>query len=263
MSWQVVAGSAVGTSHRAILRPSDDAYAYTIDEDNNCTMLAIADGAGSQPATSRFAAAAAVRAVNAFFASERPSFAEIRSADGAQAIGQAAAHAVLQQARAIGAPSDEMNTTLSFAILRGRDAFLGQVGDGISVVRAGGASSQLLAESKDGYVNETSFLDAASLHASMRSIVLSDVDSIALSTDGLRYKILDLAANQPYEPFFDAVWAHIGAGTLSDGSLSTVIDNIEDDQTGDDKTLIAAVYSEDRISHRNICGMSPMPEHDR
>jgi hypothetical protein len=78
------------------------------------------------------------------------------------------------------------------------------------------------------------------------------VRSVALSTDGLRYKVLDdLQATRPFEPFFRDSWTYARSAGPSSAAIESFLRDV-DDQTGDDKTLV--------IAARDFAG-DPGPEH--
>ena len=63
--------------------------------------------------------------------------------------------------------------------------------------------------------------------------------AFALSTDGMSYKITNVATGEAYQPFFRGSWEHVRAG-VSSANLTALLRGIEDDQTGDDKTMVLA-----------------------
>ena len=71
---------------------------------------------------------------------------------------------------------------------------------------------------------------------------------VSLSTDGLRYKILDVASGDPYSPFYDDLFAYAKAEDSTSEGIERFLGRV-DDQTGDDKTLVVAVHDE---AHRII-----------
>ena len=74
--------------------------------------------------------------------------------------------------------------------------------------------SHPVASTRPEYANETTFVTGTDALAELRVDTLreDETDAIALSTDGLRYKILDdLATYRPYEPFFEDLFAYAGS----------------------------------------------------
>jgi len=239
--WKVTGASVAGTLHEAAKRGCDDASAWSVDTDLAC--LAVADGAGSRPLSGQGAARAVERALSVASACARgpgadaaatwlPTvFADVRE----QLRGLAA-----EQGRAL----DDYATTLAVVILTPNLACVGQVGDTLVVVASSG-TYQTIAPSPPGeYVNETTFVTEERALDLARITVLpaADIEAVFLSTDGLRFKILDdPAAAVPFAPFFDDLTAYVRAPGASSEAIRGFLAGLRDDQTGDDKTLVAAV----------------------
>ncbi len=133
--------------------------------------------------------------------------------------------------------------TLAVAVMAGEVVCVGQVGDTIAVLGNQGRYETLAPASRTEYVNETSFITDDNVLAQPRITVrpTAEVDAVFLSTDGLRFKILaDLAAATPYTPFFEDVQAYVRAHDADTDALRRFLTSL-DDQSGDDKTLVAAV----------------------
>jgi hypothetical protein len=96
------------------------------------------------------------------------------------------------------------------------------------------------------YVNETTFVTSAGAFDLLRLDRLpeGEVSAVAMSTDGLRMKILDdVAAATPYGPFFEDIFTYACSDRVKDTAVAAFIDGLAD-QTGDDKTLVVAVKRE-------------------
>jgi hypothetical protein len=138
---------------------------------------------------------------------------------------------------------DELATTLSIVLITEEGVQVGQVGDGIVVVRdqLGGLRAITPAERFE-YANETVFLSSETWrdHLRLERLPHSSVSGVALSTDGLRFKILDdLTLGTPYSPFFDDTFAWFDSDAATSDAVARFIDRL-DDQSGDDKTLVIA-----------------------
>jgi hypothetical protein len=134
-------------------------------------------------------------------------------------------------------------STLAVAVLAPESIAVAQVGDTIAVLGRDGRYETLAPEPPGEYVNETAFLTGPGPLAEARIAVrpADGVDGVYLATDGLRFKILaDLAASTPFTPFFDDLTAYARSPAASDDALSRFLSGL-DDQSGDDKTLVAAV----------------------
>ncbi|HEY0812044.1 MAG TPA: PP2C family serine/threonine-protein phosphatase [Pseudonocardia sp.] len=234
-AWRLLGGSVTGSLHRRQGRGCDDAFGWHVDD--AVVVAATADGAGSRPGTSAFGAFTAVRAVLAA-AVERP-----EPPDVAQLF-QAALSAVEDAAHELGVAPDLLATTLSVVVIAGARVAVSQVGDGIVVHGAGDAVEAVAVGARPEHVNETVFLTtpgALPQHLRTFSTSADAVDALALTTDGLRYQVLDdLAANRPFAPFFHAAWEYARRSDASAEAVTTFLDEVED-QSGDDKTLVLAV----------------------
>ena len=146
--------------------------------------------------------------------------------------------AVLAQAAAMGIDAALLSTTLNVAIANRRHAVFGQIGDGVIATETTSGIGTLLTEIKEGYANTTWFLQSAdAFDESFRTASRTGVTAFALSTDGMSYKITNIATGLPYEPFFRGSWQHVRSGT-SPAHFAALLRGIEDDQTGDDKTMV-------------------------
>jgi Protein phosphatase 2C len=233
--WRILGGSATGSVHRKQGRGCDDAFGWHVD--NAVVVAATADGAGSRSGTSAFGAFTAVQAVLAAGAG-RP---EVR--DVGQLF-QAALSAVEKAADGLGVAPDLLATTLSVVVIAGARVAIGQVGDGIAVHGSGDAVEAVAVGERPEHVNETVFLtspDALTEHLQTFSIGADEVDALALTTDGLRYQVLDdVAATRPFAPFFQAAWEYARRADATAEAVTAFLNEVED-QSGDDKTLVLAV----------------------
>jgi Protein phosphatase 2C len=117
-------------------------------------------------------------------------------------------------------------------------------GDSIVVVRRDGAYETVAPARRGEYVNETVFVTDSQGVAGARITVLpaDTLDAVFLSTDGLRFKILaDLAAMAPFPPFFDDLLEYLRSPDASADAIGRFLSGLTGDQSGDDKTLVAAV----------------------
>jgi serine/threonine protein phosphatase PrpC len=238
-AWRVLGGSATGSVHRKQGRGCEDAFGWHVDD--AVVVAATADGAGSRPGTSAFGAFTAVEAVLAA-AVGRSNAPDAESA--VEQFFEAALSALDDAAHALGVAADLLATTLSVAVIAGERVAVGQVGDGIAVHGAGDAVESVAVGERPEHVNETVFLTtpgALSEHLKISSIGSDAVDALALTTDGLRYQVLDdVAATRPFAPFFQAAWAYARRADATPEAVTVFLDEVED-QSGDDKTLVLAV----------------------
>lgn len=241
--WAVCGASVAGHEHQRRGLGCDDAYGYGTD--GEFVVAAVADGAGSVTGTSAWGAYAACQSVLKH--ALQPAFIDhYRSSQPADVqqllrwLFDGALQRVGRQADALGLDVTLLATTLCVGLADRRLAAFGQIGDGVIAAEVDGRIESLLAEHKDEYANTTSFLQSAgAFEESFRTSTQTGVTAFALSTDGMSYKITDVASGQAYEPFFRGSWQHVRAGAGAD-QFAALLRGIEDDQTGDDKTMILA-----------------------
>ncbi|RUP01323.1 MAG: protein phosphatase 2C domain-containing protein, partial [Mycobacterium sp.] len=95
----------------------------------------------------------------------------------------------------------QLATTLCVAVARPGFAVFGQIGDGIIAAECGGVIDTYLIEDKAEYANATWFIQSpGAFEESFRTAVSTDLTALALSTDGMSYKITNIATGEPYEP---------------------------------------------------------------
>ncbi len=245
----------------------DDAFSYGIVGD--FVVAAVADGAGSVSGTSAWGAHVACQSV--LDDAMRPAFVEqYRTGspeDGEDLVRNLFGHAlrrVHHQAVAMGLDVSLLSTTLTVAVADGDSAVFGQVGDGIVAVESDGTIRTVLVERKDEYANTTSFIQSdGALEEALRTVTLRDVTAFALSTDGMSYKITNVATGEAYEPFFRGCWQHLRGGARTD-RFAALLEGIEDDQTGDDKTMVLATLRDlgDGAAPTLTADASPPPRID-
>ena len=239
--WSVAAASVAGNSHTAAGRGSDDAYAYTLVDGGLGIVAAVADGAGSKTGTSAWGSFAACQVVVQRAADLVASVSTKTRAEAALLdLFGAAVSAIEEQALRMSLAPADLSTTLAVAVLGPSASAFAQVGDGIVVCDLGGEPSVRIAEDKGEYANETAFITSAgALERHLRLEYLDGgTERFALSTDGLRYKLLNIHdGGTAYEPFFTSLWGKLGSADIPEASLAAFLAKL-DDQTGDDKTLI-------------------------
>jgi hypothetical protein len=227
----------MGTSHEDADISCQDASGWRADE--NLTCLAVADGAGSRPRSRQGATLAVDQGIflaGKYAGRDDPAtwlplvFEDVRQ--------QIIALAAVQEHEA-----GDYATTVAVAVVSGDLVCVGQVGDSIVVFGHDGQYETVAPEPAAEYVNETTFItDYGALDRARYTVrPVDEVDAIFLSTDGLRFKILaDLSAATPFVPFFEDVEAYLQSSEPSTDALCQFLGGL-DDQSGDDKTLVAAV----------------------
>ncbi|MET8653106.1 PP2C family serine/threonine-protein phosphatase [Nocardia aurea] len=260
--WSVGGASVTGRAHVDKGLGCDDAFAYGTRDD--FVVAAVADGAGSVTQTSAWGSytvcdGVVTDALSQWFAKR---FAAVdgagRGADELmRLLFDEALHRLRSRADYYRQPVGELATTLSVVIARPGLAVLGQIGDGVIAVERATGVETVLIEEKSEYANLTWFVQSDNAFAeSFRTYTATDITAFALSTDGMSYKITDVATGAAFVPFFEGAWSSLAAG-FRDEDFARWLDGIQDDQTDDDKTLILARLAQiDRSG--SGCEASPM-----
>jgi hypothetical protein len=146
-------------------------------------------------------------------------------------------------ASAQGRDAGDYAATLAVAVLTPDVTAIGQVGDTIVVTGNAGHYETAAPAPRGEYLNETTFITAPGAMDELRIIIkpAGEVDEVFLSTDGLRFQILDdLKTATPFPPFFEDLAAYVRSASATPDAVQRFLAGL-DDQTGDDKTLVAAV----------------------
>jgi hypothetical protein len=121
---------------------------------------------------------------------------------------------------------------------------VGQVGDSIVVLSREDGTLEAVAPCPRGeYINEANFVTEPDWEDNLRTAQLDAtlVTGIALSTDGLQFKILEnITTGTPYAPFFEDAFPWAATPDTTSAVVLSFIDDL-DDQSDDDKTLLLAV----------------------
>ncbi len=241
--WAVCGASVIGSEHQRRGLGCDDAFSYGVAGD--FVVAAVADGAGSVTGTSAWGSYTACQSVLAD-ATTRLFIDEHRAASVPERetmmrwLFDRALECVRQQAHLLGLDVGLLSTTLCVAVADLRAATFGEVGDGVIATESEGRITTLLMETKDDYANATWFIQSdGAFDTAYRCVTHPGSTAFALSTDGMSYKITNVATGEAYQPFFKGSWEHVRGGVSSE-NLGALLRGIEDDQTGDDKTMVLA-----------------------
>ncbi|NLI00529.1 MAG: protein phosphatase 2C domain-containing protein [Chthonomonadales bacterium] len=228
-----------GVSHRAAGRRCDDAFGWV--HAGPVTCLVVADGAGSRPLAaegSRAAVSAVLdRVLAAGDTAELPDVYDLFSS---------ALNAVTELACQTHCRLGDYATTMAVALLSPAGASIAQIGDSIVVVRSSveGAIRTVDPQEPLEYANETHFLTSPDAREHLRVAFYPDreVSAVAMATDGLQLKILENpVTGEPFVPFFEDAFAFATQMESTSREVEEFLDGLENDQTGDDKTLVLAV----------------------
>ena len=243
LEWAVRGASVTGSEHERRGLGCDDAYSFGVAGD--FVVAAVADGAGSVTGTSAWGSYTACKsilddAMTSRFINDYCATPVAEREGWVRWLFEGAVQAVHQQAEVFGMPVSLLSTTLCVAVADRQAVVFGQIGDGIIATESDDQVKTLLIESKDEYANATWFIQSdGAFDTAYRSATHPGPTAFALSTDGMTYKITNVATGEAYQPFFRGSWKHVRTGASS-ASLKALLGNIEDDQTGDDKTMVLA-----------------------
>lgn len=244
LEWSVCGASVTGSQHISRGLGCDDAFAYGVT--GHYVIAAVADGAGSVTGTSAWGSHIACQTVvQAAMGHEFIAKFYAAAAEDGDAIARwlfdSALTRIVQQAGHLGLPVPKLATTLCIALARPGLAVFAQIGDGIIAVEDSGGISTLLIEDKDEYANTTWFLQSnEAFEKAFRTEVRGDVTAFALSTDGMTYKITNVVTGEAYAPFFQGAWQSVRTNADA-ADFAALLRGIQDDQTGDDKSMVLAV----------------------
>lgn len=244
--WRTIGASVIGASHAVTQTRCQDhcAYACVPDAYGDALVIAVADGAGSAPASFH----GAKTAVDAAIAHVVTSLDERGTAADTAVIASAFASArarVLETADEYGHYARDYASTLLLVLATAETTLAGQIGDGAIIVDDG-LLRALTWPQQGEYANATSFLvdDDA-----LERLVLAQAgpaSRIAVLSDGLQNLALQYQTREPYGPFFTPFFDYLAAATKSDAEveqeLREYLDSaVVNERTDDDKTLVLSV----------------------
>lgn len=249
--WSWAGACSIGTSHlRAGLGCDDAAACIELTTSADLTLIAVAsDGAGSAE-LSRFGSRMVVRE----FCRAAASF--VLNGGLAENVNESIAgewidnirDRINQAAVRAGSRPQAFAATLVGCVVQREGTTIIHVGDGACALRlVGDASWKAPSWPAQGeYASMTYFVtdDPEARPNVVR--IQGTVEEIALFTDGLERLALDFTSTQPFEPFFELMFAAIrsapgGRQRLLSRDLRIFLDSAPiTDRTDDDKTLIMA-----------------------
>jgi Protein phosphatase 2C len=255
VTWRVHGLSVEGQRHRADGLPCQDAWAcHEGTGEDQVTVLAVADGAGSRPRAGEGSRLAAGLAVECFAGQVR----QLANGAQVQTYLRTAFRAVRERfLKETGGHADDFATTLTVVVLAAEWIGYASVGDGFVVLRAGTEDGRpqfhLLPqpETLSEYSNETVFLTSQDALGRLVVHCVCDagIDGLLMSTDGLGQAALmpGEGHGQVANPSFatSVLQALDRAGDdldKEDGDLAALLRSRTLAATnGDDKTLVRAV----------------------
>ena len=151
------------------------------------------------------------------------------------------------------APGESINdvaTTLLVAVITDEWLSTVQIGDGAVVCRNLNGELRVLSQLGDNeYLNETTFLTSSDYlsHLYRVTVPASDINGLAMFTDGIELLAISYADNSAHGPFFQTMFEFAGNSLSENSELAEFLDSARVcERTDDDKTLVLAVRHEAR-----------------
>lgn len=250
--WAVTATKQTGTSH--LRRGEECADAFAVEQGDGFLVLVAADGAGSArygAEGSAFAARAAARLAASALGEQPDDPLELIRSVFRNTLDDLLDMVEEREAKDL-RPAD-FHTTLLLAVLTDDFLAVGNVGDGWAVVRdREGQVRAVAAPAKSEYSNETFFLTSSGFleEAVYEVLPATDLDAIALLTDGSAWFAVDLDARTPSGALFDKLFAFAADTARPDAEREEHLTRfLSSDlvvrKTDDDTTLVLAVQVPD------------------
>ena len=267
--WRVVAAVARGSSHQKKDVDCQDALAYRIFP-GDVLAVALADGAGTAEHAKPGAQAAVEGAVRSA-AEELARQPRPEDAPGWEAILRqcfaAARQALVEQAEAQERDLRGFATTLICLLASTEWLAVGQLGDGAAVILPEGGELYLATEPQRGeYANETNFLTAEdALDRLQVRVEYRRAQALAVMSDGLTRLAMKMPGYEPYEPFFQPLWAFARQDQDQEHAEEQLAGFLNSERvlqrTDDDKALLLAIQVSEE-SARVIRGEDRVEERD-
>lgn len=202
-------GQATGSAHEKLRMPCQDRFACIGLQEHGAFIAAVADGAGSA-SLAHIGAGLAVEAVTAI--SQLGVRARRQDLDQVLRDGAALARTrISEEAAARGVAARELACTLLAVVATPGSGAALQIGDGVIVVRDFSETWRWLFWPQKGeYANATFFLtDESALDDAQIIALPSDVQDIAMLSDGLESLALHYATRTAHAPFFRGAFASV------------------------------------------------------
>jgi hypothetical protein len=259
--WRAIGASVIGTSHLATETRCQDHCAYAVVERaaGDALIVAVADGAGTAPA-SFHGAKAAVEVATAHLAealADAPLLGDGDAAadelDARDAVGTATIAAAFAAARerVLALAAEEARdvrdyaSTLLLAVATPDATLAGQIGDGAIVIDDGALRAATWPQQGE-YANVTHFLVQDDALERLVTVELGPARRIAVFSDGLQSLALQYESQSPYEPFFAPFFDYLESAAKPDAEVEDELRAYLDSagvnaRTDDDKSLVLAV----------------------
>jgi serine/threonine protein phosphatase PrpC len=245
MKWQAFGASVLGTSHIRANLPCQDANEVRIISDERL-LAAVADGLGSAAHSEEGAKIAIQAALDSL--EKNLSAESISNPDEWNEILKKAFSSAIQKLRETSAETGialrEYGTTLMVAAVQNDWLAVGHLGDGAVVAMlSNGKTKSISAPQRGEYANEVMPLTGQGALDSVRfTTYQSEIEALALLTDGLQNLCIQNQTGEPYTqffiPFFDAIKKPLDVEDTSNKLIEFLNSERVCSKTDDDKTLV-------------------------
>lgn len=215
--WRLAAARKRGTSHEAMGKVCQDAYAFAMPSPE-VLVVAVADGAGSALYADVGASLAASAGVGSLCEHLAGCDTDLDNASLKNILREglvAAKQAVEAGAAAMSVSASDLATTLILLIARPELIAVTQVGDGATVIADPEGGLVALTSPQAGeYINETTFLTSAdALRTAQATVWWGQAGQLAAFSDGLQLLCLEWPECLPHEAFFSPLFEFISAAS--------------------------------------------------
>lgn len=248
--WKIISASAVGTSHTDLnLSCQDHSYAGIIRSAARQDYLVciVSDGAGSSEEGSKgaeLACATARSSIETAIRNFRPSR---RTKNWVKACIKDIQRVINKTAKANALSARDYACTLLGAVISPKKAVFFQIGDGAIVASNGYAQGVVFWPDSGPYANMTYFVtDEDALGNLHVCVTKTDIDEVALFSDGIQRLALSFEQQTPHTPFFEPMLnalrrtEEVDCKALDEQLIDFLNSPHVNERTDDDKTLVLA-----------------------
>lgn len=248
MTWRVVCGTAVGTSHKDTGAPCQDRVAWNVvrtPDGVDFLIAVVCDGAGSAIHGERGAEASCEAIIGCVTRAigDSSNLDEIDDEQIKTWFLTARDH-VRALAREEESDLREYSCTALVAVVGAHQAICAQIGDGAIVVSGTEGAFEVACWPEGGeYANQTFFItdDAVAAHVHIRRF--DNIRDIFVFSDGLQRLALHEASKSAHAPFFAALVTTVRDSRTADETLNEQLrsylnSDVINSRTDDDKSLV-------------------------
>lgn len=249
MAWKINAASVIGKHHIDKNVPCQDDFSFCRLGD--ILVGAVCDGAGSSSHSevgARECSRSVVESIVAALKAETTGNAErFCSADFLESVVEKARNRMQAVADDAGFNFLDLSCTLVGCVVSTKGGCFFHIGDGFAVAETDNAAPVLSLPENGEYANETYFVTATEWKNRLRITRIPPFEKgrITLMSDGAASFVINREKTGLFAPFIDPVSKYLSGVAQDEGDLAlrdTLADERTFEITGDDKTLMIAVY---------------------